>query len=149
MIDGVKIIPLRKICDERGMIMHMLKSSDEHFLDFGEIYFSCAHPGSIKAWHIHKEMVLNYSCVVSMIKLVLYDSRADSPTKGELMELFIGEHNYNLVQIPAGVTNGFKAYGNKMAILANCSTIPHDPDEMIYVDPFDNDIPYDWSIRHR
>ncbi len=148
MIEGVKIVPLRKIVDERGMIMHMLKASDDHYIEFGEIYFSCGFPGVVKAWHIHKEMTLNNCVVVGMIKLVLYDGRANSPTKGELMELFIGEHNYCLVQIPAGITNGYKAYGDTMAILANCATMPHDPDELIYIDPFDNDVPYDWSLKH-
>ena len=148
MIEGVKIVPLRKIVDERGMIMHMLKASDDHYIEFGEIYFSCGFPGVVKAWHIHKEMTLSNCVVVGMIKLVLYDGRANSPTKGELMELFIGEHNYCLVQIPAGITNGYKAYGNTMAILANCATMPHDPDELIYIDPFDNDVPYDWSLKH-
>ncbi len=148
MIEGVKIVPLKKIVDERGMIMHMLKASDDHYIEFGEIYFSCGFPGVVKAWHIHKEMTLNNCVVVGMIKLVLYDGRANSPTKGELMELFIGEHNYCLVQIPAGITNGYKAYGDTMAILANCATMPHDPDELIYIDPFDNDVPYDWSLKH-
>lgn len=147
-IEGVKIIQLKKICDERGMILHMLKSSDEHYLKFGEIYFSCGFPEVVKAWHIHKEMTLNNCCIVGMIKLVLYDSRPDSPTNGNLMELFIGEDNYCLVQIPPGVTNGYKAYGSKMAMLANCATMPHDKEELIYIDPFKNDIPYDWSLKH-
>ena len=148
MIDGVNVVPLKKNVDERGMIMHMLKATDEHYLEFGEIYFSCGYPGVVKAWHIHKEMTLSNCVIVGMVKLVLYDGRANSPTKGELMELFIGEHNYCLVQIPPGITNGYKAYGDKMAILANCATMPHDREELIYIDPFDNDVPYDWSLKH-
>ncbi len=144
----VKVVPLRRIPDERGLIMHMLKSTDEHYQEFGEIYFSCGYPGVVKAWHIHKEMTLNNCCVVGMMKLVLYDGRESSPTKGEVMELFIGEQNYCLVQIPPGITNGYKAFGDKMAILANCATMPHDRNELIYIDPFDNDVPYDWSLKH-
>ena len=30
-IDGVKVVPLRQIVDERGKIMHMLKATDPHF----------------------------------------------------------------------------------------------------------------------
>lgn len=148
MIEGVKVIPLRQIPDERGKVMHMLKVTDPHFIKFGEIYFSCAWPGVVKAWHIHKSMTLNNAVIVGWVKLVLYDSRSGSPTQGEIMELFIGEDNYCLVQIPPGITNGYKAYGDKMAILANCATEPHGPDEIIYIDPFDNDIPYDWSLKH-
>lgn len=147
MIEGVKITPLKKICDERGMVMHMLKRTDPTFIEFGEIYFSCGYPGAVKAWHVHKEMTLNNCVIVGMIKLVIYDCREDSPTKGELMELFIGEHNYCVVQIPPGVANGYKAYGEKMAIVANCATMPHDKNEIVYIDPYDNDIPYDWRRK--
>ena len=147
MIDGVKIIPLKQINDERGKIMHMLKSTDEHFTQFGEIYFSCAWPGTIKAWHIHKSMTLNNAVISGRAKLVLYDDRNDSPTKGELMELFIGEDNYSLVQIPPRILNGYKAFGDKLVILANCATEPHDPNEILYIDPFNNDIPYNWELK--
>ena len=128
--------------------MHMLRANDPEFEKFGEIYFSTVYPGAIKAWHLHKEMTLNYSVISGMIKLVLYDGRDNSPTKGELQELFIGQENYLLVKIPPYVWNGFKGVGAEMAILANCATIPHDPDEIIRMSPFDPSIPYDWEIRH-
>jgi dTDP-4-dehydrorhamnose 3,5-epimerase len=147
VIDGVKIVPLRQIVDERGKIMHMLKATDEHFTTFGEIYFSCAWPGTVKAWHIHKTMTLNNAVIVGRAKLVLYDLRDDSPTKGELQEVFLGEDNYVLVQIPPGIANGYKAYGDSMVILANAGSEPHDPDELVRMDPFENDIPYDWALR--
>ncbi|MCS6851511.1 MAG: dTDP-4-dehydrorhamnose 3,5-epimerase family protein [Gemmataceae bacterium] len=148
MIEGVKIIPLRQIVDERGKVMHMLKATDPHFIEFGEIYFSCAWPGAIKAWHLHTRMTLNYAVVQGRAKLVLYDQRPDSPTKGQLQEIFLGEDNYVLVQVPPGIVNGYKAYGDKMVILANCATIPHDPTEIIRISPFTPDIPYDWSLKH-
>jgi len=149
MIEGVKIIPLKQIVDERGKTMHMLKATDPHFIRFGEIYFSCAWPAVIKGWHIHRSMTVNNAVISGRVKLVLYDLREGSPTRGQLQEVFIGEDNYCLVQIPPGVANGYKAYGDKMAILANCATEPHDPDEIAYIDPFTADIPYDWALRNR
>ncbi len=148
MIEGVKVRPLRKICDERGMVMHMLRRDDPDFEDFGEIYFSCVYPNAIKAWHLHKQMTLNYAVIQGMIKYVLYDDRAESPTKGELMELFIGEDNYQLVKVPPYVWNGFKGVGTKMAIVANCATLQHDPEEIIRKNPFTKDIPYNWDIKN-
>src|SRR3989338_6580208 len=135
MIEGVIIKQLRKIPDERGSIMHMLKVTDSEFEQFGEIYFSTVYPGVIKGWHLHKKMTLNYAVPLGMIKLVLYDCRENSKTSGKLMELFIGEDNYFLVQIPVGIVNGFKCIGNKPAMIANCASIPHDPDEIIRIDP--------------
>ncbi len=147
MIDGVKVIPLRTIVDERGKIMHMLKATDDHFIQFGEIYFSTAWPGTVKAWHIHTKMTVNNAVLSGHAKLVMYDLRPDSPTKGELLEVFLGEDNHVLVQIPPGIANGYKAYGNKEAILANCATIAHEPDEMLRM-PFNTDeIPYNWDLR--
>jgi dTDP-4-dehydrorhamnose 3,5-epimerase len=147
-IEGVVITPLKKICDERGMVYHMLKSTDITFKKFGEIYFTCGYPDAVKAWHVHKRMTMNDCCIVGMVKLVIYDCRESSSTKGNLMEIFMGEHNYCIVQIPFGVANGYKAYGDKMAIVANCADIPHDKSELIYIDPFKNDIPYNWNLRH-
>ena len=147
-IHGVKIIPLKQIVDERGKIMHMLKATDPHFMTFGEIYFSCAWPGTIKAWHVHKSMTLHNAVISGRAKLVLYDGRADSPTCGQLQEIFLGEDNYCLVQIPPGITNGYKAYGDMLVIMANCATEPHDPNEILHLDPLTSDIPYDWGLRH-
>jgi dTDP-4-dehydrorhamnose 3,5-epimerase len=148
-IDGVLIIPLRRIPDERGVIRHMLRADAPHFEKFGEIYFSSAYPGVIKGWHLHREMTLNYAVVSGMIKLVLFDGREASPSRGRLMELFIGDENYVLVRVPPGVWNGFKGVGNKEAIVANCSTHPHDPDEISRMSPFDASIPYNWELQHR
>lgn len=149
MIDGVLINPLKQILDERGKIMHMLRSDDEYFEKFGEIYFSFVYPGVVKAWHLHKKMKLNYAVPYGRIKMVLYDDRKDSPSRGELAELIIGPENYKLVTIPPMVWNGFKGLGNMMSIVANCATLPHDPEEIIRIDPFENDIPYNWSLNHR
>ena len=112
MIDGVKIIPLKQIVDERGKIMHMMKATDPHFIRFGEIYFSCAWPGTVKAWHVHKSMTINNAVVSGRAKLVMYDLREQSPTRGELQEVFFGEDNYCLVQMPPGIANGYKAFGD-------------------------------------
>jgi dTDP-4-dehydrorhamnose 3,5-epimerase len=148
MIQGVTVLPLRQIPDERGKIMHMLRATDPHFQRFGEIYFSGVYPGAIKAWHIHTRMTLKYAVPVGMIKLVLYDDRPDSPTRGELNELFVGESNYSLVTVPPHVWNGFKGIGTVSALVANCATEPHDPEEIQRMDPFSPRIPYDWSLRH-
>jgi len=148
MISGVRIVPLTQIVDERGKIMHMLKATDPHFLGFGEIYFSCCWPGTVKAWHVHKSMTINNAVISGHAKLVMYDMRPASATYGEVQEVFLGDDNYCLVQIPPGIANGYKAYGDTMVILANCATEPHRPEEMERLPPFTPDIPYDWSVRH-
>lgn len=146
-IEGVVIHPLKRFSDERGMLMHMLRVDDPQFTRFGEIYFSRIVPGAIKAWHIHREMTLNYAVPFGMIKLVLFDDRPGSVTRGQLMEIVTSDSDYALITIPPNVWSGFKAIGHGPAIVANCATMPYDAGEIQRKDPFDAAIPYDWS-RH-
>lgn len=149
MIDGVIVTPLKQIFDERGKVMHMMRSDSEVFSSFGEIYFSCIHPNVVKAWHLHKEMTLNYAVISGQIKFVLYDDRSFSPTFGITQELFLSPENYFLVTVPPLIWNGFKAVGSVTAIVANCATLPHNAAEIERKSIFDNSIPYDWDIKHR
>lgn len=147
MIHGVQIVPLRRIPDERGTILHMLRADDPHFMGFGEIYFSTVYRGAIKGWHRHRDMTLNYAVPQGRIKLALFDDREGSPTRGELQEIFLGPDHYALVQIPPLVWNGFK--GMTDALIANCCTHAHDRAANCSerLDPFENHIPYDWARR--
>jgi dTDP-4-dehydrorhamnose 3,5-epimerase len=148
MIEGVQILPLATILDERGMVRHMMRRTDPHFKEFGEIYFSVIFPGAIKAWHLHRKMELNYAVVSGNIKLVLWDGRKGSPTHRQTQEIFMGEDNYILVKVPPGVVNGFVAIGNERAIVANCASLPHDPAEIERLDPFDREIGYTWDRKY-
>ncbi len=149
MIAGVRVKPVRVLPDERGRLMEILRSDDELFLRFGQLYMTTAYPGVVKGWHFHKKQVDNFAVLRGMIKLALYDRREDSPTRGEVNEFFLGEHNPQLVQIPVLVLHGFKAIGTAEAIVINCPTEVYDyaaPDEF-RVDPRSKEIPYDWSLQ--
>ena len=148
MIEGVHVKPLKQFCDERGKVMHMLRADDPQFEGFGEIYFSVVFPGAIKAWHLHKEMALNYAVPVGNIKMVLFDDREGSATRGELMELFTGPDDYKLIHVPPLVWNGFKGIGTAPAVVANYATVGHRKDEILRLDPLAGTIPYDWSLKH-
>jgi dTDP-4-dehydrorhamnose 3,5-epimerase len=147
-IHDLRVTPLRRIPDERGAVLQMLREDDQGFERFGEIYFSLVYPDVVKGWHLHRRMTLNYAVPVGMVKLVCYDDRDGSPTKGAVQELFVGELNYVLVTIPPLIWNGFKGVGDRTALVANCATVAHDPEEIERRDPFDVGIPYDWSLRH-
>ena len=149
MISGVVISPLDQIFDERGKVMHMLRRDSPSFSNFGEIYFSCTFPGVVKAWHLHREMTLNYAVIHGQVKLVLYDDRDKSSTSGTVQEIFLSPENYMLVTVPPKVWNGFKCIGTETAILANCASMPHDPDEIERASPTDDRFPYTWSIVNR
>ena len=150
MIEGVKITELKQIKDRRGKIMHMLRSDSKVFKKFGEIYFSTINPGIVKAWHLHKEMTLNYAVIYGEIKFVLYDDRKNSSTYKKIHEVYMGDNNYVRVTVPPGVWNGFMGIGTKESFVVNFTDIPHDPSEIHRMDPHENTkIEYDWSVKDR
>ncbi len=149
MIDGVKIKQLKVIPDERGRLMEMLRVDDDVFEKFGQVYMTTAYPGVVKAWHYHKKQTDNFVVVKGMMKIVLYDSREGSPTRGEVNEFFMGEHRQILLQIPTLVYHGFKCISETEAMVINTPTEPYNPKEPdeYRMDPHNNDIPYDWSRK--
>jgi dTDP-4-dehydrorhamnose 3,5-epimerase len=144
-IEGLRVTELRRIPDERGAVLHMLRADSPNFQGFGEIYFSTVYPGAVKGWHRHREMTLNYAVPVGTIRLVCFDDRPGSPTMGNVLELDVGELNYVLVTIPPLVWNGFRGEGAVTAVVANCATVPHRPDEIERLDPGSSVIPYRWT----
>lgn len=148
-IDGVNVKPLKVVADERGYLMEMLRCDDPFFQKFGQTYLSVAYPGVVKGWHYHKIQTDHFVIVKGMMKVVLYDDREGSPTKGTLNEFFMGERNPLLITIPPGVWHGMKGIGTEPAMLVNMPTEPYrydQPDEY-RVDPHQNEIPYDWSRK--
>lgn len=150
MIEGVRTKKLKVIPDERGRLMEMLRSDDDLFLKFGQVYMTTTYPGVVKGWHYHQVQTDNIVAVKGMLKLVLYDPREGFPTKGEIDEFFIGEHNPLLVQVPCGVYHGWKCISETEAVVINIPTeVYHydQPDE--YRLPYDSPaVPYDWDLKH-
>lgn len=149
LIDGVQVKQLKVLPDERGRLMEMLRSDDNLFIKFGQVYMTTAYPGAVKAWHYHKKQWDNFVVVRGMMKVVLYDSRDNSPTRGLVNEFFMGDHQQILVRIPPFVYHGFKCISEREAIVINAPTEVYnynEPDEF-RMDPHTKDIPYDWS-RH-
>jgi dTDP-4-dehydrorhamnose 3,5-epimerase len=146
-IEGVAVLPLRRVPDERGTVFHMLRASDPHFMQFGEIYFSSIYRGVVKGWHRHREMTLHYACPHGRVKCVVYDDRVGSPTRGGVMEIHLGPDSYSLLVVPPDTWNGFKGVDD-VSIVANCCTHAHDPSRSDRLDPFDASVPYDWALKN-
>jgi dTDP-4-dehydrorhamnose 3,5-epimerase len=110
--------------------------------------FSCAWQGSIKYCNIYQSMTINNSVISGNVKLFMYDLRKESSTYRELQEIFSGEKKYVLVKLPLGIANSYKAHVDKMVILANYSTEPHYPNEIIRIDALSDKIPYIWDLKY-
>ena len=148
-IHGVRTRKLRVMPDERGWLMEILRADDaELFSKFGQVYVSATYPGVVKAWHYHLKQVDHFACVAGMVKLVLIDTRDDSPTKGAVNEFFIGTHNPMLVQVPNLVYHGWKCISLEPSLVVNVPTEPYrydDPDEH-RLEPHGT-LPYDWTRK--
>lgn len=148
MIEGVIIQKLKQIVDERGKVMHMLRSDSPLFIQFGEIYFSVVNPGVVKAWKKHLKMTQHFAVPVGKIRLVLYDDRENSPTFRKIEVFENGDGNYCLVKIPPLVWYGFKGISSIPSLIANYTDIPHHPNEVERIEPLDSQIPYNWSLEN-
>ena len=149
MIEGAVTKKLNLIPDERGRLMEILRRDEEIFCGFGQVYLTTTYPGVVKAWHFHKLQDDFITCVRGMLKLVLYDAREASKTKGQVNEFFIGDFNTLLVKVPRMVYHGWKCISQEEALVINVPTEPYNretPDEY-RVDPHQNDIPYGWDRK--
>lgn len=149
MIHGVKTKRLKVIPDERGRVMEILRADDPLFSKFGQVYLTTTYPQVVKAWHYHKIQTDNIVAIQGMIKLVLYDPREKSPTRGEINQFYIGVHNPMLVQVPNMVYHGWKCVSEEEALIINIPTeVYHydEPDEY-RLPPHGKDVPYDWSRK--
>jgi dTDP-4-dehydrorhamnose 3,5-epimerase len=148
-IEGVKAKTLRLIPDERGWLMEILRADDgEFFTKFGQVYLSATYSGVVKAWHYHRVQVDNFACIAGMVKLVLVDTRPESPTNGAINEFFIGVQNPMIVQVPNLVYHGWKCISPESSVVVNLTTEPYhyaEPDEY-RLDPHDT-LPYDWTRK--
>lgn len=149
MIDGVRIKKLKVIADERGRLMEILRGDDDFLEKFGQVYMTTAYPGVVKGWHYHKKQYDNMAVVKGMMKIVLYDSREESPTFSEINEIFAGIHNPVLIHIPPFVYHGFKCISEDEAIVINTPTEMYnyaEPDEF-RLPAHAGDIPYSWERK--
>jgi len=151
LIHGCATRKLTAIHDDRGWLMEMLRSDWPEFTKFAQSYVTVCYPGIAKAWHYHKLQTDHFVTVSGMSKIVLYDDRKDSPTKGTVNEFITGERSPMLVKIPTLVWHGFAAVGHEPTMIVNFPTELYnykEPDE--FRKPSDDpSIPYSWVVKSR
>ena len=145
IIEGVKLNSLKEIKSEKGSVLHMLRSDDLDFENFGECYFSEVFMGCIKGWKKHLIQTQNLCVPVGLIKFVLYDDRLESSTHQEINTYILGRPtDYFRLTIPNGIFYSFKNISNQNSLIVNCADIPHDSKESIIKEINNKEIPYKW-----
>lgn len=147
-IHGLNFYPKRVISSPSGSLRHMLRADADHFDgSFGEVYFSHVKPGNIRAWKFHRQMTQRFTVPVGAVSFVFFDNRDDSPTKDQLVSLTLDqEEHYGLLIVPPRLWYGFRCLSANEAMIVNCSSLPHDPEEAINIPLAEGDfIPYQWQ----
>jgi dTDP-4-dehydrorhamnose 3,5-epimerase len=130
IISGVEWHPLKTIQDERGAVLHMVRSDAIKVNGFGEIYFSELNIGITKGWKMHMRMTQRLAVPFGVVQFTMHDARINSVTSGTTLNRMLGRPNhYGLLVIPPGIWYKFKNIGDSVAIVANCSDLIHDPSE--------------------
>jgi dTDP-4-dehydrorhamnose 3,5-epimerase len=144
-IEGVSLVELRQIADERGAVLHMLRCDAPEFTRFGECYLSEVLPHTVKGWKRHRVQTQNLAAPVGRIRLVIYDDRESSPSRHRLQVTELGRPEaYKRIRIPPGLWYAFACISSTPALLVNCTDLPHDPNESETRPLSDPAIPYVW-----
>jgi dTDP-4-dehydrorhamnose 3,5-epimerase len=149
-IDGVVIREVLHVPRDHGVITEMFRPEwDPTGLPVVHIYQSRLFPGAIGAWSCHASSVDRLFVNQGHLKLVLFDDRDASPTKGRIAEVWIGDTRPAFVVLPAGVWHGIQNLGSSDALMLNYPTNAYnyeDPDHWRL--PYDTpEIPYTWRSR--
>jgi dTDP-4-dehydrorhamnose 3,5-epimerase len=145
LIDGVVRRSSITHPDERGTLTEIFNPA----WDFSDdplvyVYQVTIRPGQIKGFVLHRAYSDRLFFSLGTLKVVLYDDRENSPTRGRLNELYFSEESRGHLMIPPNVWHAVQNVGSTDALFINCPTKPYnhaDPDKWSM--PEDSDlIPY-------
>jgi len=119
-----KVIERKTILVENGNVKRGLRSSDNSFEGFGELYFTEVNKNKVKSWKRHTKMTLNLLPVIGDIVLYIKRDLLDTPE-----EVIFGSDDYKLVCIETNVWFAFKGIAD-VNVMANLASIEHDPSEI-------------------
>ena len=148
-IDGVTVREVRHVPRDHGVITEIFRPEwDPTGLPVIHIYQSRLFAGALGAWSCHKRSTDRLFVNQGHLKIVLYDDRDESKTRGTVMQLIAGDVRPCLIVLPPGIWHGLHNVGNSDALVINCPTEAYnykDPDH--YRLPFDSpEIPHKWNF---
>jgi dTDP-4-dehydrorhamnose 3,5-epimerase len=150
LIHGVVLRPQATQTDGRGTLCEILDLrwdvTDDPIVS---VYQFTIRPGRGKGWHLHRLHDDRIFISRGEVKVVLYDDRDNSPTKGLVNEIHRSELLRDLMVIPSGVFHAHLNVGETDALLVSMPTRAYDhADPDVYRLPLDTDlIPYSFDER--
>jgi len=119
-IAGVERREARPVVTGYGRLVELFRRDWlEAPAEVDQIFASVMNPGAISAWHAHELATDRISVVQGELRLVLYDARPESPTRGLVNEFHLSEWRPALVVIPPQVWHGVQNPGIAPVVLVN------------------------------
>jgi dTDP-4-dehydrorhamnose 3,5-epimerase len=147
-IDGVVYKPTVNVLTGSGRLVECWRADwklDAAGCD--QVFAKVMDPGSLSAWHVHRETIDRLSSVSGRTRIVLWDGREESPTYRRLAEFIIGDQRPATITVPAGVWHGVQAIGEHPTVLLNTVDLAYQyerPDHF-RLPPDSAEIPYRWQ----
>ncbi|MFH1345690.1 MAG: dTDP-4-dehydrorhamnose 3,5-epimerase [Pseudomonadota bacterium] len=151
-LEGVAVREVRHVPRDHGVITEIFRPEwDPTGLPVVHAYQSRLFAGALGAWSCHLRTTDRLFVSQGHVKVVLYDDRDGSKTKGRVMELIAGDVRPCLVVVPPGIWHGLQSLGGVDALVLNFPTEAYnykDPDH--YRLPYDApEIPYVWKVSEQ
>ena len=131
MLQGIRIKPLKRFCDERGFFLEVMRKDWKDLFEedtISQANHSFTYPGIVRAWHRHIKGQNDYFLTLKgTIKICAYDDKTQ-----ELDEVVCSGLDLQLVRVPGVYWHGFKALGDEPSMLLYFTTNLYnakDPDE--------------------
>lgn len=144
-IAGVVFRPTRPVPHEDGHVAEVARD-DWPGLNgpIVQVHTTTTFPGRIRAWGLHQRSTDRLFVVDGLVRIVVFDGRNTSPTKGMLNEFTVSGKNPGLLVIPPNLFHGWKNIGPSEAIIINMPSLMYDheaPDAL--------DLPWDSAEAER
>lgn len=146
-IAGVVVREVLHVPGERGTLTELFRGEWDEAGPVAQVFHIELRPGAISAWHCHARAVDRLFAVSGCLKIVLFDGRDGSATRGRVNEFTVGAARPTLIVVPSEVWHGVRNLDGTPSSIVNMPTHAYDydaPDH--YRLPWDTaEIPYDWS----
>ena len=153
LIDGVRIQPFALWPDDRGYFLEVLRVGQGLAAGFPpestQVSAALSYPGTIKAFHFHKQQTDCWAPSMGMFQVALVDLRKGSRTHGLRNTMYVGALRPWQILVPPGVGHGYKVVGTDAGMLVYVTNRLYDPADEGRIAYNDPGINYDWELQHK
>lgn len=144
-IEGLKVSALEKKEGEFSAIYKISKLGYPNHENFQEIYCSCLYANSIRGWYRHLNASQNFSVIKGVVNFFVYDSRDNSTTKGNIVEVSLSRDNFFTLHLPSGLWYSFGEMNGDEAYIINCLPLVYEFIKSESLPIGSSLIPYAWK----